>query len=183
MTKGYDFRHIPSHLVRRAHQRAVAIFMEEMADFDTTPVQFAVLITLLDKPGIDQVSLAAHVALDAATSGSVIGRLEARGWLRRENDTQDRRRKLLWITPEGENIALRMGEIAPKVQARLVEPLNPQQQEQLAALLSQLVYSDNIGSGQNSPESEPESSPLQGLDGSSCSANSAVDTHSTNNAP
>lgn len=156
MTKAYDFRHIPSHLVRRAHQRAVAIFMEEMADFDTTPVQFAVLITLLDKPGIDQVSLAAHVALDAATSGSVIGRLEARGWLRRENDTHDRRRKLLWITPEGENVALSMGDIAPKVQARLVQPLSVPQQEQLVALLSQLVYSDNIGSGQNGPASEAD---------------------------
>lgn len=152
MAKAYDFRHIPSHLVRRAHQRAVAIFMEEMADFDATPVQFAVLVTLLDKPGIDQVSLAAHVALDAATSGSVIGRLEARGWLRRENDTHDRRRKLLWITPEGEDAALRMGQIAPQVQARLVAPLTAQQQEQLVALLSQLVYSDNIGISQSAQE-------------------------------
>ena len=74
--------------------------MEEAADFDVTPVQFAILHAPLEQPGEDQVTLATRVAFDAATSGSVIGRLEARGWVRREPDTQDRRRKLLWITPK-----------------------------------------------------------------------------------
>ena len=37
-----------------------------------------------------------------ATIGSVIGRLEKKGWLRRQPDVADRRRKLLWLTPEGE---------------------------------------------------------------------------------
>ena len=45
MTRGYDFRRAPGHLVRRAHQRSVAIFAEEMARFDVTPVQFAILMT------------------------------------------------------------------------------------------------------------------------------------------
>ena len=83
MTCAYDFRQVANHLIRRAHQRSVAIFAEEMAAFDVTPVQFAIVMTLMDKPGVDQVTLAAHVALDAATSG----------WLRRENDVRDRRRK------------------------------------------------------------------------------------------
>lgn len=54
MAKGFDFRHAPGHLIRRAHQ--VAIFMEETADFDVTPVQFAILNALLDDPGEDQVT-------------------------------------------------------------------------------------------------------------------------------
>jgi hypothetical protein len=96
MAKSFDFHHTPGHLVRRAHQRAVALFMEETAGFDVTPVQFAILHELLARPGEDQVTLASRVAFDAATSGSVIGRLEKRGWIRREPDTRDRRRKLLW---------------------------------------------------------------------------------------
>ena len=123
MTCAYDFRQVANHLIRRAHQRSVAIFAEEMAAFDVTPVQFAIVMTLMDKPGVDQVTLAAHVALDAATSGSVIGRLEARGWLRRENDVRDRRRKLLWITPEGERVGRGMAQVAPRVQERLLTPL------------------------------------------------------------
>lgn len=142
MAQSFDFRQAPGHLVRRAHQRSVAIFMEEMAEFDVTPVQFAILAALLDRSGEDQVTLAAHVALDAATSGSVIGRLEARGWIRREPDQHDRRRKLLWITPDGERAALQMLDAAQRVQDRLVEPLTPDERAQLMHLLARLVYSD-----------------------------------------
>lgn len=142
MAQRFDFWQLPGHLIRRAHQRAVAIFMEEMAGFDVTPVQYAILLALLDRPGEDQVTLAAHVALDAATSGSVVGRLEARGWLRREPDQRDRRRKLLWITPDGERAALQMLDATPQVQERLVEPLSPEEQAQLMHLLAKLVQKE-----------------------------------------
>src|SRR6187549_3030018 len=98
MTKRFDFDRAPGPLIRRAHQVAVAIFMEETGGSDVTPVQFAILNALIEDPGEDQVTLAAKVAFDAATFGSVIGRLEARGWVRREADAADKRRKLLWVT-------------------------------------------------------------------------------------
>lgn len=138
MSKAYDFRQVPAHLIRRAHQRAAAIFMEEMLGFDVTPVQFAILMTLLDRPRLDQVTLAQHVALDAATSGSVIGRLEARGWLQRECDQRDRRRKLLWLTPEGERQALAMAQIGPQIQERLVAPLSAPERAELVRLLAKV---------------------------------------------
>src|SRR3712207_9180186 len=64
--------------------------------------------SLMDDPGEDQVTLAAKVAFDAAPFGSVIGRLEAKGWVRRKPDAADRRRKLLWVTPAGERAAIAM---------------------------------------------------------------------------
>lgn len=143
MGQSFDFHKAPGHLVRRAHQIAVAFFMEETAGFDVTPVQFAILHELLDRPGEDQVTVASRVAFDAATSGSVIGRLEARGWVRRESDTRDRRRKLLWITPEGERAALQMRGAAQRVQERLMAPLSHEEGEQLKALLAKMVYTHN----------------------------------------
>lgn len=140
MAKSFDFHNTPGHLVRRAHQRTVALFMEETAGFDVTPVQFAILHELLAQPGEDQVTLASRVAFDAATSGSVIGRLEKRGWVRREADTRDRRRKLLWITPEGETAALQMRDAAQRVQERLTGPLNAEESALLMTLLTKVVY-------------------------------------------
>lgn len=139
MAKGFDFRHAPGHLIRRAHQVAVGIFMEETADFDVTPVQFAILNALIDDPGEDQVTLARRVAFDAATFGSVIGRLEAKGWVRREADAADRRRKLLWVTPEGAQAARRMQRAVARAQARILGPLQGSEQRQLLALLDRLV--------------------------------------------
>jgi DNA-binding MarR family transcriptional regulator len=139
MAKGFDFQHAPGHLIRRAHQLAVGIFMEETGEFDITPVQFAILNALIDDPGEDQVTLAAKVAFDAATFGSVIGRLEAKGWVRREPDVQDRRRKLLWVTAEGERAAVEAKRAVSKAQARILGPLQAAERQQLVALLGKLV--------------------------------------------
>jgi DNA-binding MarR family transcriptional regulator len=105
MPKSFDFQQAPGHLIRRAHQVAVAVFMEETGEHDVTPVQFAILNALMDDPGEDQVTLAGRVAFDAATFGSVISRLEAKGWVRREPDAVDRRRKLLVGDGAGEQAA------------------------------------------------------------------------------
>ena len=139
MAKTFDFQHAPGHLIRRAQQLAVALFMEEAAGFDVTPVQFAILNALMDDPGEDQVTLAKHVAFDAATSGSVIGRLEAKGWVRREPDVLDKRRKLLWATEEGIAKVLRMKQAVATAQTRILSPLGPPERDQFLALLEKLV--------------------------------------------
>jgi DNA-binding MarR family transcriptional regulator len=139
MPTAFDFRHAPGHLIRRAHQRAVAIFMDETAEFGVTPVQFAILNALIEDPGEDQITLAGKVAFDAATFGSVIGRLEAKGWVKRKADAQDRRRKLLWVTKEGEAAALAMKRAVAKAQTKILGPLKPAERDQLVALLDKLV--------------------------------------------
>ena len=147
MSKSFDFRHAPGHLIRRAHQFSVAHFMNETAEFDVTPVQFALLNALIDTPGADQVTLAGLVAFDAATSGSVIGRLEAKGWIRRGPDADDRRRKRLWVTPEGEKAVQQMKRVVARVQTRILAPLNAQEREQLLGLLGKLVTGHEAAAG------------------------------------
>lgn len=139
MSKSSDFRDTPAHLIRRAHQLAVAIFMEETSEYAVTPVQFSILTALLDSPGEDQVSLAAHVAFDAATSGSVVSRLEARGWIHREADARDRRRKRLWVTPDGREAVREIRRAAKRAQTRVMGPLAAEEQEILKELLSKMI--------------------------------------------
>ena len=135
----FDFAHAPGHLIRRAHPVSIALFSEALASFDVTAVQFAMLNVLLTEPGIDQVTLAQRVFFDAATAGSVIGRLEAKGWIVREHDSADRRRRLLWLTADGQKAVARMKRPAQKVQQRLLEPLSAAEREQFLALLGKLV--------------------------------------------
>ena len=139
MAKSFNFSDAPGHLIRRAQQLAVAVFMEETSAFDATPVQFAILNALMDDPGEDQITLSNRVAFDPATFGSVIGRIEAKGWVTREADPGDRRRKLLWITPEGEKMALEMKRAVAKAQQRIVAPLDAAERRQLSVLLGKLI--------------------------------------------
>ena len=139
MPKSFNFQRAPGYLIRRTQQLAVAIFMEETAGFDVTPVQFAILNALIDDPGEDQITLSGRVAFDAATFGSVISRLEAKGWVERQADPLDKRRKLLWTTAAGEKVALQMKRAVTKAQQRIVEPLDVGERAQLHALLGKLV--------------------------------------------
>jgi predicted glycosyltransferase len=56
----------PGHLIRRAQQIAAQLFRDVLGP-DVTPVQYAILRMLQEKPGIDQVTLARLVALDNST--------------------------------------------------------------------------------------------------------------------
>lgn len=137
--KSIDLQATPGHLIRRAQQIAVSIFAEQLSSADITPVQFAILNALLGSPGIDQVSLAKRVAFDPATSGSVIGRLEAKGWVVRQADPKDRRRKLLVVTPAGvQALGLVQADVA-RIQEKILSPLTPQEQSQFVQLLSRLI--------------------------------------------
>ena len=135
----YDYHAAPGHLIRRAHQLAVSIFAENTATFEITPVQFAMLNALVDEPGEDQVTLAGKVAFDAATSGAVIARLEAKGLLRRDADPKDKRRKLLTATTEGEKIVIAMKAAVVDVQSQIMQPLTLTEAVQLTSLLGKLV--------------------------------------------
>ena len=135
----FDFAQAPGHLIRRAQQIAVAEFVRATADHDVTPVQFAFMNAMMDTPGVDQITLANRIAFDAATSGSVIGRLEAKGWVRREADAHDRRRKLLYVTPEGASALKRMNAAVQRAQEKILAPLAPEDQDTFMHLLAQLV--------------------------------------------
>lgn len=141
-SSSFNFSQAPGYLIRRAHQTSMAIFSEELAAFDVTSLQFAIMQSLIDEPGADQISVAQKVALDAATSGSVIMRLEERGWLRREPSSTDRRRKLLWLTPEGEKIAQEMKKPAATVQKRLLAPLSLAEQQEFLSMLKKISSID-----------------------------------------
>mgnify|MGYP000264051145 CR=1 FL=1 len=139
MSKRLDIAQAPGHLIRRAQQIAVAEFARATAEHDVTPVQFAFMNAMMGTPGVDQITLANRVAFDAATSGSVIGRLEAKGWVRREADAQDRRRKLLFVTPEGAAALQNMTAAVQEAQQKILAPLAPQDQALFMHLLTQLV--------------------------------------------
>lgn len=129
----------PGHCVRRLHQIAVALFMDETAGSGVTPVQFAAMTAVHDQPGLDQRTLAASIAFDTSTIGGVIDRLERRGLIQRNHAPHDRRVRLLTLTPEGEQL---LQAVLPAVQAaqhQIVAPLPVADRERFLDMLRTLV--------------------------------------------
>lgn len=138
-----DLDTLPGHHIRRLHQIAVAIFLQETEAHGITPVQYAALLAVSNAPGVDQRTLARTIGLDTSTTGGVIDRLEARGLLARHARPEDRRVRLLALTAEGR---ARLREVTPamlRAQERMLEPLTPRQRETFLRLLRTLVESNN----------------------------------------
>jgi DNA-binding MarR family transcriptional regulator len=129
----------PGHLIWRAQQYAWRLFMEESAGFDVTPVQAAALLVIGDSPGIDQKTLASRIALDKATTGSVVGRLETRGLLTRTTPPSDRRSRALFLTRDGKELNRKLGKVTRRARERLVGDLTANEQTELIRLLQKLL--------------------------------------------
>ncbi|HEY1281327.1 MAG TPA: MarR family transcriptional regulator [Acidimicrobiales bacterium] len=128
----------PGHLVRRASQLHTQIF-DEVYEGIVTPRQFAVLIALDRRPGIDQITLSNLVAIDRTTIGGMVSRLAARGYIHDIADPCDGRRKLLRLTPEGERL---LETLVPRIGAvtdRLLAPLTPAERTTFLELLAKIA--------------------------------------------
>ena len=133
----------PGHLFRRMQQVAVAIFFEECAGFDITPVQYAALVAIRSRPGIDATRLSSLVAFDRSTVGSVLERLEGKGLIVRKPSPEDRRIKLLEITPEADQLLLAVEPAVARAQERMLEPLGRAERGRFLEQLTRLVRLNN----------------------------------------
>ncbi|MDZ4190237.1 MAG: MarR family transcriptional regulator [Hydrogenophaga sp.] len=142
-TTSIDIDQQPGHAIRRLHQISVGIFLQEAGDLGVTPVQYAVLQTVGNQPGIDQRTLARNIALDASTTGGVVDRLEARGWLERKTSPEDRRARQLTLTLAGEQALRDAIPVMLRAQEHILAPLNEDQRSTFMALLQLLVTQNN----------------------------------------
>jgi DNA-binding MarR family transcriptional regulator len=91
-------------LLRKAHQRHAAIFLEAAAQHGLTPTQFAALSKTVALGRTTQNHLGRCVAMDPATIQGVVQRLTARGLIARTRDPMDRRTAVLMPTEAGRSL-------------------------------------------------------------------------------
>jgi DNA-binding MarR family transcriptional regulator len=127
------------HLLRRAHQRHVAIFLAAMGEEGPTPTQFAALAKLADAGEVSQNRLGRLTAMDPATIKGVISRLVARGLVERAADPQDQRRITLRLTEEGRALVAQLIERARAATQGTLSPLSPAEQRRLVTLLGKIA--------------------------------------------
>jgi len=142
-TASIDIDLQPGHAIRRLHQISVGVFLQEAGDLGITPVQYAALQTVGNQPGIDQRTLARNIALDASTTGGVVDRLEARGWLERKTSPEDRRARQLTLTLSGEQALRDAVPVMLRAQEQILAPLTDSQRTTFMELLQQLVTQNN----------------------------------------
>ena len=127
------------HLLRRAHQRASAIFLSVLADAQLTPTQFFALARLYETGKLSQNRLGRLAAMDPATIQGVIRRLQERGLIERLPDPNDRRRTVLSLSPLGRETVAALLADAQSIGEEILSPLDAEQRRTFLSLLKKLV--------------------------------------------
>lgn len=141
-----DLHDKPGHLIRRCHQISLGLFLERCAEFDLTPVQYALLKAAEAEPGAEQITLAGLAAIDRSNAARLAAALEARGLLRRDPDPADRRARRLSLTPAGQALLRRAEAAVRRVQEELLAPLPPAERRAFVAALRTIAEAHNEAS-------------------------------------
>lgn len=138
----FDIEKSVGFLLAKAHQRMFAWFREELAPYNVTPPQFAVLAFLARADGISQTTLVEKTEIDRTTLGGLIDRLEQAGTVRREADPHDRRAYRVYLTAKGRALQAELAGISLRARQCFLEALSPEEYETLCRLLNKVRTRD-----------------------------------------
>jgi DNA-binding MarR family transcriptional regulator len=108
---------VPAALISYAYRTIQKSFAKELAPYHIGWGHFAILMSLYEREGRSQDSLALSRGFDKTMIAKSVVRLEEEGFIRRETDQEDKRVKRLYLTkksrdlrPEMERIGYRLNE-------------------------------------------------------------------------
>lgn len=140
-----DATEAPGHFARRFQQIAVAVFHAEVsnAGYELTPVQYAALAQIASEPGLDQATLASHIAHDRTTIGGVVDRLVEKGLVARAINRKDRRARELRVTDQGKQMLAAIAPAVAETQRILLSGLSEKEAAQFMKLFAKAIAALN----------------------------------------
>jgi DNA-binding MarR family transcriptional regulator len=119
--------------------RARMRFSDALAGIGLHPREFAALTIVATQPGLTQQDLAAAAEIDASTLVATLDGLEQRGLAERRILPEDRRKRAIHLTAEGEQALARGRTLARRLGEELFGALTPAERKQFELLLRKLA--------------------------------------------
>jgi DNA-binding MarR family transcriptional regulator len=136
----FEFHAEPGHLVRRLHQIATSLFLDQSRSLGVTPVQYAALNAIASHPGFEQREIARLIAVDRTTINMVTRKLEERGWVVR---TPLGRAVNLSLTSSGQAVLDEIASLTGNHGDELLAPLSRRERMSFVEMLERLVEHNN----------------------------------------
>jgi len=111
--------------LRRAQLSMYGDFVHFMKHLEVRPSQFAVLVLLLENPGISPSSVSFTLGIQKANFVSLNYELERRGLVERRRLSHDRRAIALHLTPLGQSFSKKVVSAHAKLEKSLADRLGP----------------------------------------------------------
>lgn len=125
------------HLLRQLFQQHTSQWQQALPEL--TKPQYAVMRSIAENPGIEQVALTEVAVSTKATLAEMLSRMESRGLVRRENDPADKRRRFIYLTPEGEALLASSIPVGNGVDQAFLGRLSAEEQTAFSALIRKMM--------------------------------------------
>ncbi len=133
-----DFDSNIGFLVHDVARLMRTMYDRRMAPLGLTRSQWWVLNHLYFHEGISQSEFAALLDIEKATVGRLLDRLEAKGWVARKSDPQDKRTKRVYLTEQVQPTLQIMRDLAAVTRDEAVRSLNAAERKQLRTMLKRM---------------------------------------------
>lgn len=135
----YTFSDQVGHLLRKAYQRHLAIFQQNVGDSQLTAVQFVTLCALRDHGPSSQTELVKATAVDQATIRGIVERLKAKALVLLEPDPEDRRKVIVRLSDSGRRVVDETVPRARQITELTMANLNPAERVAMLYLLRKMI--------------------------------------------
>lgn len=125
------------HLLRQLFQQHTSQWQQALPEL--TKPQYAVMRSIAENPGIEQVALTEVAVSTKATLAEMLSRMESRGLVRRENAPADKRRRFIYLTPEGERLLASSIPVGNGVDQAFLGRLSAEEQTAFSALIRKMM--------------------------------------------
>lgn len=133
----YDLDEQVGYLLRLAHQRHAAIFQTHTVG-NLTPTQFSALMRISQIGKVSQNHLGRLVGMDVATVKGVVERLKLKNLVELGADPADKRRLVISLSPQGEEIISQLEEMGALISKETLSPLKSNERATLIKLLHKI---------------------------------------------
>ncbi|MBD2385586.1 MarR family winged helix-turn-helix transcriptional regulator [Cylindrospermum sp. FACHB-282] len=114
-------------------------FTEKLEPFGLTPFHWLVLCCLWQEDGLPTSSIGDKLQQVGGTLTGVLDRMEERGLVRRERDSQDRRIWRIWLTNAGKELETVLPPIAAELGDEVMQGMSFADREIFSRILNQAI--------------------------------------------
>jgi DNA-binding MarR family transcriptional regulator len=114
------------------------VFERRVRAFGLTRAQWLIIARVRRRPGLSQSEIADLLEIEKAPAGRLIGRMEAKGWLERRSDANDKRINRLHLTPAAEKLHAAIWPIAEATVDEALGSLTREERQQLTKLMARV---------------------------------------------
>jgi MarR family transcriptional regulator, organic hydroperoxide resistance regulator len=114
-------------------------FQERLEPLGLTPFHWVVLCCLWQEDGLAIGTIGEKLQQVGGTLTGVLDRMEERGLVRRERDSQDRRIWRIWLTDAGRELQQVLPPIVLEFQEQILKEIPHSKRKQLSSLLDRMI--------------------------------------------